>query len=234
MPEELRIDLVRIRLGREMVELPWASRQALVERMRAVEAMRPVVARLEAVGMSRDVTFTLDQKRERPRGNRGTGPDLLLARVRAKECRVMSGVVGHRCRLRCGSRARIPRWGHRCRLAFADDVASCVDGEGRAVAAAEGAKVDHPAGARPGEGMTCEIAGGSAGAAYLTARVHVGGIAEEAPDGADVDHPARLSPEKGWNSALAVVSLSCASRPFVLRSSSCSVEASRASRCPTI
>jgi hypothetical protein len=75
MADELRIDRVRIRFGRETVELPWASRQALVEGMRAVEAMRPVVARFEAVGMSRDVTFTLDQKRERPGGDHGTGPD---------------------------------------------------------------------------------------------------------------------------------------------------------------
>jgi hypothetical protein len=49
--------------------------KALVERMRAVEAMRPVVARFAAVGMSRDMTFTLDQKRERPGGDHGTGPD---------------------------------------------------------------------------------------------------------------------------------------------------------------
>src|SRR5205085_932521 len=84
-----------------------------------------------------------------------------------------------------------------CRLAFADDVASCVDGDGLAVGAADGAEVDHPALPRPGEGMEADAAGGSAVAGHLAAWAHVDGDAEGAAEGAEVDHPARLGPREG-------------------------------------
>jgi hypothetical protein len=55
-------DRVRIALGRGIVELPWASRVALLDEIRNRESAKPIVDAFEAVGTSRPVTLTLEQK----------------------------------------------------------------------------------------------------------------------------------------------------------------------------
>ena len=54
---ERSIARVRIALSGETVELPWASREALLDQLRALDAMRPVVDLFKAVGMSRPVAL---------------------------------------------------------------------------------------------------------------------------------------------------------------------------------
>jgi hypothetical protein len=68
-------------------------------------------------------------------------------------------------------------------VAVADDVAACVDGDGLAVIAADGAQIDHSAGPRPGERRTRQIFDREAGRAdHLAACVHVLGEAEVAAE----------------------------------------------------
>lgn len=57
-----RLDIVNVQLGREAVELPWASREALLARLRAVESTDAIVRAIEAVGTSRPVTLNAEQK----------------------------------------------------------------------------------------------------------------------------------------------------------------------------
>jgi hypothetical protein len=55
---------VRIALSRGDVVIPWESRQALLKEIRHLESAGPIVAAFEAVGISRPVTLTLEQKGE--------------------------------------------------------------------------------------------------------------------------------------------------------------------------
>ena len=59
---ERSIDRVRATLGRETVELPWASRDALLDQLRPLDSMRPVVDQFEAVGTSRPVALKHQQR----------------------------------------------------------------------------------------------------------------------------------------------------------------------------
>jgi hypothetical protein len=55
-------DRVRIALGRGIVELPWTSRAALLDEIRNLESAKPIVDAFEAVGTSRPITLTPEQK----------------------------------------------------------------------------------------------------------------------------------------------------------------------------
>jgi hypothetical protein len=55
-------DRVRIALGRGIVELPWASRAALLNEIRNLESAKPIVDAFEAVGTSRPITLAPEQK----------------------------------------------------------------------------------------------------------------------------------------------------------------------------
>ena len=59
---ERSIDRVLIELSPETIALPWSSRQALLAVLRRIEAMREVVFAFEAVGTSRPVQPTPEQK----------------------------------------------------------------------------------------------------------------------------------------------------------------------------
>ena len=61
MPER-SIDRVLIELSQETIALPWSSRQALLSELRPLEAMREIVLAFEAVGTSRPVRLTPEQK----------------------------------------------------------------------------------------------------------------------------------------------------------------------------
>jgi hypothetical protein len=62
MPE--RIDHVRIPLARESIELPWASREALLKEFGHLVSFQPIAAEFEAVGTSRPVKLRRDDKGE--------------------------------------------------------------------------------------------------------------------------------------------------------------------------
>src|SRR4051794_35704369 len=53
---------IRFRLGRGVAELPWDSRTALVEEIRHLEAAKPIVEAIRAVGVSRPVELTPELK----------------------------------------------------------------------------------------------------------------------------------------------------------------------------
>ena len=59
---ERSIHRVRVTLGGETVELPWASRDLLLDQLRTLDSMRPVVDSFEAVGTSRPVVLKHQQK----------------------------------------------------------------------------------------------------------------------------------------------------------------------------
>ncbi len=58
MPE--RLDRVTIRVGRDLIEIPWSSRDALLDEIRHLDSAKPVVAAFEAVGASRPVALEQD------------------------------------------------------------------------------------------------------------------------------------------------------------------------------
>lgn len=60
MPE--RIDHVQIQLSRETINLPWESREALLGEIRHLDSARSTVKAFEAVGTSRPVTLTREDK----------------------------------------------------------------------------------------------------------------------------------------------------------------------------
>ena len=60
--ERRRIDEVRIALRRGIVVIPWASRVALLERLRSVETMGDVCDAFRAVGTTQPVRLTAPQK----------------------------------------------------------------------------------------------------------------------------------------------------------------------------
>ena len=62
MSAESGIHSVRIALSRGTVELPLASRDALIEQFEPVYSMRPIRETFEAIGTSRPVELTRDQK----------------------------------------------------------------------------------------------------------------------------------------------------------------------------
>ena len=56
------IDHVQIALSRGTIALPWASRQALLERLAQLNSLRDVRKKFVDVGMSRPVRLTQQQK----------------------------------------------------------------------------------------------------------------------------------------------------------------------------
>lgn len=60
MPE--RLDQVTIPLSRETIELPWDSRTALLEQIKHLESCRPIRDAFDAVGATRPVELTPEQK----------------------------------------------------------------------------------------------------------------------------------------------------------------------------
>jgi hypothetical protein len=61
MAERLN-ERVRVALSRGDVAFPWASRQELLGEIRHVDSAQSIVAAFEAVGTSRPVVFTVEQK----------------------------------------------------------------------------------------------------------------------------------------------------------------------------
>jgi hypothetical protein len=59
---ERAIDRVQVGLSRETVTISWDARQALLERLRRVESLRSVVDAFEAVGVSRPVALSPEEK----------------------------------------------------------------------------------------------------------------------------------------------------------------------------
>jgi hypothetical protein len=59
---ERHIERVLVSLSRGDAELPWASRTALLQHIRHLDSARPIVDAFEAVGVSRPVVLTLEQK----------------------------------------------------------------------------------------------------------------------------------------------------------------------------
>ena len=59
---ERSIYRVRIALSEETMELRWKTREALLAELRPIESMREVVLAFEAVGTSRAVELTAEQK----------------------------------------------------------------------------------------------------------------------------------------------------------------------------
>jgi hypothetical protein len=57
-----RIDTVTIRLRHGMIDLPWESRQALLDEYSHLVSMNPVRKAFEAAGTSRPVELTLEQE----------------------------------------------------------------------------------------------------------------------------------------------------------------------------
>jgi hypothetical protein len=56
-----RLDGVLVRTSRRTVALPWPSRDALIEEIRHLDSMRPVVDAFEAVGAARPTELTPEQ-----------------------------------------------------------------------------------------------------------------------------------------------------------------------------
>jgi len=61
-----RLDRVQVQLARrrEPLELPWDSRDKLLNEIRHLESAQPIVDAFENAGASRPVAFTLEQKAE--------------------------------------------------------------------------------------------------------------------------------------------------------------------------
>ena len=59
---ERGIDRVQIALSHQTITIPWASRQALLDWLRSLGSMRDVVGTFWAVGTSRPVELTPEQK----------------------------------------------------------------------------------------------------------------------------------------------------------------------------
>jgi hypothetical protein len=55
-------DRIRFRLSRGVAELPWGSRTALLEEIGHVEAAKPIIEAIRAVGVSRPVELTPELK----------------------------------------------------------------------------------------------------------------------------------------------------------------------------
>jgi hypothetical protein len=60
--EGLGIDYVRIPLSREMIALPWESRQALLEQLAHLDSMRDVRKAFDDVGATWPVRLSQQQK----------------------------------------------------------------------------------------------------------------------------------------------------------------------------
>jgi hypothetical protein len=75
-------DRVRLALGRGILEVPWALRVALLNEIRNYDSAKPIVEAFEAVGTSRPVTLTLEQK------------DLLVSLIESWGTRTESGLRG--------------------------------------------------------------------------------------------------------------------------------------------
>ena len=56
------IDHVEIPLSRETIELPWASRNALLDEFRHLDSMQPIIKEFEDAGTSRAIRLTRVQK----------------------------------------------------------------------------------------------------------------------------------------------------------------------------
>jgi hypothetical protein len=56
-----RNERVRVRYSRGAVEIPWASRQELLERLRPLDSMAAIVEAFEAVGTNRPVDLSPEQ-----------------------------------------------------------------------------------------------------------------------------------------------------------------------------
>jgi hypothetical protein len=61
MPER-NINTVQVSSSRRIVELPWASREAMLAEFRHLESMRSVKEKLMAVGTTRPVELTTQEK----------------------------------------------------------------------------------------------------------------------------------------------------------------------------
>ena len=59
---ERGIDRVQVGLAHETVTISWEARQALLDRLRRVESLRSVVDAFLAVGVSRPVTLSDEEK----------------------------------------------------------------------------------------------------------------------------------------------------------------------------
>jgi hypothetical protein len=57
-----RIDTVTIPLSREKIELPWESQQALLSQFSHLDSLRSLREAFQAVGTSRPVELTREQK----------------------------------------------------------------------------------------------------------------------------------------------------------------------------
>ena len=60
--EASRLDRIHVATHRETIEMPWSSRQALLERLRERPDAASAVSKFEAVGASRPVKMTPDEK----------------------------------------------------------------------------------------------------------------------------------------------------------------------------
>jgi hypothetical protein len=56
------IDTVRVSLSRGIVEIPWTSRTALLGQIRSLDSAKPIIDAFEAVGVSRPLALTREQK----------------------------------------------------------------------------------------------------------------------------------------------------------------------------
>lgn len=57
-----RLDRVQVTLSRGPVELPWDSRDALLDQFLHLDSMKPILDAFEAVGASTPVKLTQEQK----------------------------------------------------------------------------------------------------------------------------------------------------------------------------
>jgi hypothetical protein len=62
MPD--RLDRVRVQLASrpDPIDLPWDSRDKLLDEIRPLDAMHPIVTEFENAGASRPIKFTIEQK----------------------------------------------------------------------------------------------------------------------------------------------------------------------------
>ena len=81
-----RLDSIAIATSKEAVVIPWATRDRLLAELRQTDAGRSIVERFEAVGASRPVELSLDDKW----ALKGL-IDLWMARVGAAE--IPAGIV---------------------------------------------------------------------------------------------------------------------------------------------